>query len=90
MGTKVSNYCLKRFECDWNIKSGWSTPKIVPYHNLSLAPSVSSLHYALQCFEGLKSHRNLEGKDEVYLFRPELNATRFSNSCSRIALPVSS
>eukprot|EP01080_Neovahlkampfia_damariscottae_P002251 gene2251-2425_t len=68
--------------------SGWDKPKIVPYHNLSLAPSVSSLHYALQCFEGLKSHRNLDGKDEVYLFRPELNAARFSTSCERIALPT--
>jgi branched-chain amino acid aminotransferase len=55
---------------------------------LSLPPTVSSLHYALQCFEGLKSHRNLKGKDEIYLFRPELNAERFTSSCDRLALPV--
>lgn len=75
------------FEVDWNVKTGWSQPKIVPYHNLSLAPSVTSLHYSLQCFEGLKAYSDTQNKGESYLFRPDENAKRFYSSCQRIALP---
>jgi len=73
-------------EVDWTAEGGWSNPKIVPYHNLSLPPSCSSLHYAIQCFEGLKAYKT--GSD-VFLFRPEMNANRMNRSCARLGLPVS-
>ena len=73
-------------EVDWNSVNGWTNPKIVPYHDLVLPPSCSSLHYAIQCFEGLKAYKN---DDNVYVFRPEMNANRMNRSCARLGLPVS-
>ena len=77
------------FECDWDINSGWKTPKIIPFGDFKLPPSCSALHYAIQCFEGLKAYSDTSGKDEKYLFRPTLNASRFNSSSHRISLPVS-
>lgn len=50
-----------------------------------LHPFNSTLHYAVQCYEGLKAYRNEKG--EVRLFRPECNMMRFKNSSNKIALP---
>ena len=72
-------------EVDWNSEKGWSNPKIVPYHDLAIPPSCSTLHYAIQCFEGLKAYKNGEN---VFLFRPEMNANRLNRSCARLGLPV--
>ena len=33
---------------EWNSDHGWGEPKISPYQNLSLAPSCSTFHYALE------------------------------------------
>ncbi|KAF0975766.1 hypothetical protein FDP41_005093 [Naegleria fowleri] len=71
-------------EVDWNAEKGWTAPRIVPYHDLVLPPSCSALHYAIQCFEGLKAYKNGEN---VYLFRPEMNANRMNRSCARLGLP---
>jgi len=73
------------FEVDWNSKDGWGTPKISAYRNFEIDPLNSTLHYAIQCFEGLKAFHGVDGK--VRLFRPERNMKRFKSSCSRIALP---
>ena len=40
------------FFVDWDLKSGWGIPKIVPFEDLELDPFNCSLHYAIQCFEG--------------------------------------
>jgi branched-chain amino acid aminotransferase len=72
-------------EIEWEESKGWSNPRIVPYHNLSLPPSCSSLHYAIQCFEGMKAYSN--GKQE-FLFRPDMNAKRLNRSCARLGLPT--
>ncbi|KAL0476852.1 branched-chain amino acid aminotransferase [Acrasis kona] len=72
-------------EVEWEESKGWGKPRIVPYHNLSLAPSCSALHYAIQCFEGMKAYTN--GKEE-FLFRPDMNAKRLNRSCSRLGLPT--
>ena len=44
-GTTFSDHML---EADWNFESGWAAPVISKYHNLSISPAASSLHYALQ------------------------------------------
>jgi len=36
------------FEVEWTKEGGWASPKIVPYHDLTIAPSCSVLHYAIQ------------------------------------------
>lgn len=33
---------------EWSADSGWGEPKVAPYQNLSLAPSCSTFHYALE------------------------------------------
>jgi len=71
---------------EWNAGSGWDTPRIVPYQNLSLDPSACVLHYAFECFEGMKAYKDSNGK--IRLFRPDKNMERLNKSSSRIALPT--
>ena len=49
-------------------------------------PTASVLHYATECFEGLKVYRGHDLK--LRLFRPERNAKRMLGSATRIALPA--
>ncbi|KAL7622907.1 hypothetical protein AAE478_006586 [Parahypoxylon ruwenzoriense] len=69
----------------WNSREGWGIPELKPYGPLSLLPTASCLHYATECFEGMKVYRGIDGK--LRLFRPERNASRLRSSASRIALP---
>lgn len=48
-------------------------------------PGASVLHYAQECFEGLKAYRHADGS--TWLFRPDANAERFQNSAKRLYLP---
>lgn len=42
------------FEVDYvKSKGGWQAPVISPYHKLEIDPKNSSLHYAIQLFEGI-------------------------------------
>lgn len=70
---------------NWHAATGWSAPTIKPYGPLSLMPTASVLHYATECFEGLKAYRGYDGK--LRLFRPDRNANRMLMSSVRIALP---
>ncbi|KAK9460279.1 aminotransferase [Lipomyces oligophaga] len=72
--------------CEWNSQEGWGQPKITPYQPLSLDPCSSALHYATECFEGMKAYRNWS-TGEVRIFRPELNAVRLNKSAARVSLP---
>jgi branched-chain amino acid aminotransferase len=45
----------------------------------------SALHYATECFEGMKAYRGFDGK--LRLFRPQRNCERMLKSATRIALP---
>lgn len=69
----------------WNIKKGWAAPELKPYGPLTLMPTAGVLHYATECFEGLKAYRGFDGK--LRLFRPDLNAKRMLMSSLRISLP---
>jgi len=44
-------------EVDWSQDKGWSAPRISPYHKFELDPAASALHYALECFEGMKAYK---------------------------------
>ncbi len=72
--------------CRWTAAHGWHTPSIVPHGPLPLAPSCSTLHYATQCFEGMKLYRGRDAR--LRLFRPRLNAQRMQLSAARVALPA--
>lgn len=62
----------------------WQTPEILPFSDLSLHPATSAIHYGQSIFEGLKAYRNVDG--EVVVFRPEMNAKRFKESCERMCM----
>ena len=63
----------------------WSNPRIIPFQELILNPFNSSLHYSVQCFEGMKAYKDGAGK--IRLFRPMCNMKRFYSSSNRLALP---
>ncbi|KAM0332413.1 hypothetical protein ACHAQA_002693 [Verticillium albo-atrum] len=69
----------------WKESAGWARPTLKPYGPLSLMPTASSLHYATECFEGLKAYRGYDGRLRV--FRLERNASRLLMSAERISLP---
>lgn len=69
----------------WTASHGWETPEVRPYENLSIPPTASCLHYATECFEGMKVYRGHDGK--MRLFRPDCNGERLSNSGQRATLP---
>ncbi|KAI0858092.1 branched-chain-amino-acid aminotransferase [Xylaria cubensis] len=69
----------------WSAKNGWAAPELKPFGPLSLMPTASVLHYATECFEGLKAYRGYDGKLRV--FRPERNCERMLQSSVRISLP---
>jgi len=73
-------------EADWSREAGWEPPRIKPFENLSLPPSTLVFHYALECFEGMKCYKGIDGG--IRLFRPDLNIARFNRSCDRLALPT--
>ncbi len=33
---------------DWNVKTGWTTPLIAEFSNLSLSPAALTLHYGIE------------------------------------------
>lgn len=72
-------------EIDWTVEKGWHSPVIKPYENFSMSPAVSSLHYGMQCFEGMKAYR--DEKNNIRIFRPELNMARMNNSMTRLSMP---
>ena len=69
----------------WTDAAGWQAPELRPYSRMDLWPTASCLHYATECFEGLKAYRGYDGK--VRLFRPSRNCERFLLSSTRIACP---
>jgi branched-chain amino acid aminotransferase len=72
--------------CSWNATTGWQRPKVEPYGPFSIMPTASVLHYATECFEGMKAYRGYDGK--LRLFRPDRNCRRMLKSSTRIALPA--
>src|SRR2546423_8253285 len=71
--------------CTWTATSGWAAPEIKPYGPFSIMPTASVLHYATECFEGMKAYRGHDGK--LRLFMPERNCSSMPQSALRIALP---
>lgn len=69
----------------WTVEKGWEAPELKPYGPLSIMPSASVLHYATECFEGLKLYRGYDGG--LRLFRVSRNCQRMRRSTARIALP---
>lgn len=69
----------------WTEEHGWDAPELKPYGAFSIMPTASVLHYATECFEGLKLYRGYDAK--LRLFRVSRNCERMRKSAARIALP---
>ncbi|KAG0651007.1 Branched-chain-amino-acid [Hyphodiscus hymeniophilus] len=69
----------------WTEDAGWHAPELKPYGPLTIMPTASCLHYATQCFEGMKVYRGYDGK--LRLFRPDRNCARLVTSSLRVSLP---
>lgn len=64
----------------------WQDPMVTDYQLLALDPASQMLHYGQLIFEGMKGYYNKD-QGKVYLFRPEKNAERYSNSAYRLCMP---
>lgn len=64
----------------------WQEAKIIPYGDISLSPSSSSIHYGQAIFEGIKAFKHDNG--EVSIFRPDRNFERFNKSAARLEMPA--
>jgi len=73
------------FVMNYTEGKGWHDARIVPYQNLSLAPSAMVFHYGQEMFEGLKAYRGSDGK--ARLFRPDMNAKRTNATNKRLCIP---
>ena len=63
----------------------WSALEVVPVAPFSLHPATHVLHYASECFEGLKAYRTESG--DIHLFRPDRHVQRMRGSAEQLLLP---
>lgn len=64
---------------------GWHDAAIKPFHDFTLHPAASVLHYGQEIFEGMKAYRRPDGG--INLFRPDQNVARFNASADRMVMP---
>ncbi|MDX1653188.1 MAG: branched-chain amino acid aminotransferase [Brumimicrobium sp.] len=67
------------------INGEWCEPEIIPFTDMKLHPATSAIHYGQSIFEGLKAYRTVD--NEIAIFRPDMNAKRFQESCQRMCMP---
>jgi branched-chain amino acid aminotransferase len=63
----------------------WSDGELITDNMISVHEGAPALHYAQQCFEGLKAQTAPDGR--VLLFRPALNAERMHQAAERLLMP---
>lgn len=70
-----------------NYKNGaWDEGVLTEDATITLTECAGVLQYAQTCFEGLKAYTTEDGR--TVCFRPDLNASRMSDSCKRLEMPV--
>ncbi|MGH1339371.1 MAG: branched-chain amino acid aminotransferase [Aureispira sp.] len=68
------------------IDGEWQNCQVLPYGDLSFAPSMMALHYGQAIFEGMKANISAKTKEPV-LFRAKRHAKRFRISSERLGMP---
>ncbi len=69
-----------------NYKNGaWDDGAIVTDSTIVMSEDAGVLHYAQECFEGLKAYRTEDNR--IVCFRPDLNAERMVDSTKRLEMP---
>ena len=81
-GKYITDHML---EVDWNAKTGWGKPQIVPFHDFHMHPFTSTFQLTSSGFEGMKAYRDAEGR--IRTFRPELNAERMVRTSLELCHP---
>mmetsp|Transcript_35324 Transcript_35324/g.26335 ORF Transcript_35324/g.26335 Transcript_35324/m.26335 type:complete len:146 (+) Transcript_35324:208-645(+) len=66
-------------------KGGWQAPVIKPLEELQIDPSNVTLHYSIECFEGLKAYITHD-KSKVQMFRADKNCLRMLSSHAQLGL----
>src|SRR6202012_5436811 len=69
----------------WTKADGWHDGRLEAYGPFTLDPATAVFHYSQEFFEGLKAYRQAGGS--IAMFRPQPNATRFTSSARRMAMP---
>ncbi len=73
--------------CDFlENKGGWQIPEIKPFESFNMRPDSLVFHYGQTIFEGMKAFRNPNNEDNVFIFRPDMNAKRMFRSAIRLAM----
>lgn len=73
-----------RFRATW--KDGqWSAGSLIESETIPIHEGAPALHYAQQCFEGMKAQTAPDGR--VLLFRPDLNSERMKEAATRLLMP---
>ena len=69
-----------------NYKDGkWDDGQITEDSTIVMSEDAGVLHYAQECFEGLKAYRTEDNR--IVCFRPDLNAERMVDSATRLEMP---
>ena len=63
----------------------WSDGELIRSEIIEVHEGAPTLHYAQQCFEGLKAQSAPDGR--VLLFRPDLNSARMNQAAGRLLIP---
>ena len=75
------------FQVDWNSTDGWGRPRIVPYEQLKICTTASSLHYGISAFEGISMVKNLQ-TGILQAFRAQNNLHSFLDASQHLDLPA--
>lgn len=63
----------------------WSEGELITDEVMHIHEGSPALHYAQQCFEGMKAQTAEDGR--ILLFRPGLNCERMANTADRLSMP---
>jgi len=71
----------------------WESPynsnllySIIPYGKIELEPAATILNYGQGIFEGMKAY--ITNKNNIVLFRPDMNYKRLVDGCNRLVIPI--
>jgi branched-chain amino acid aminotransferase len=63
----------------------WNDGELISDEMIGIHEGAPSIHYAQQCFEGMKAQTAADGR--ILLFRPELNNERMNAAAPRLLMP---
>jgi len=67
------------------VNGQWNEGELITDEVMHIHEGSPALHYAQQCFEGMKAQTAKDGR--ILLFRPDLNAERMRNTADRLSMP---